>query len=512
MRPLSLVASSLVLASAVALAWGGVPLDTTGFVARAASKQPVYTPHRFVSRPDLKPPKVEVTQNTGDTTPGYYYFSIRVREQGTPDQYGPMIVDEKGELVWFNPRTLVFSSHLRPIDFMGRKALTWWEGRLFPGYGRGEWVVADSAYREIARIKGANGLRPDFHDVRFTDRTVIVVNYVNVNRDLTNIGGARDTNVIDNVVQEIDLRTGEVLFEWSALEHIAFSETTRRPPTEPGELYEWLHLNSIDIDDDGHLLIGARRTNSVFKVNRKTGTIIWRLGGRCDTLDLRPSSEPIERRLGNRCSSFEMGPGTDFVAQHDAQRNGDGTVSIFDNGEKSKGYKRSRGIVLSLDEDRFDAKLRRADYNPVHKLSATQGNFQPLANGGFLAGWGNLPNYTEFDSSGSEVYNATLPDGVNSYRVYKSPWEGQPAEKPAIAARELDNGSVRVYASWNGATDVSGWELLTGPSRSSLESVRTEPRSGFETEIEAPADGLFFQVRARSARGETLDSSKIVGL
>jgi len=507
-----MVLGAFALLSALPAAAAGAGTDA-GASASAAQqhegvKAPVYDPRRFGSRPDLRPPKINVTQRSRRTAPGYFFFSVRVRK-GTPDQYGPMIADERGELIWFNPRNITFSSNLHAIKYMGRPALTWWEGRIFPGYGRGDWIVVDRSYKQIAQIKGGNGQQTDFHDVRFTDRTVLVMNFVTVNRDLSAFGGAPNTNVLDNVVQEIDLKTGKVLFQWSALDHVAFSESSRRPPTEPGKPYDFFHINSLDIDTDGHLLIGARRTNSVLKVHRRTGAVIWRLGGRCSTFDGGPGTEFIDLHLAGRCSTFDMGPGTEFIAQHDARRNADGSITIFDNGQRSKGYRRSRGISLRLDTQKREARLHRTYRNPVEKVSRIQGNFQPLAHGHFLAGWGNLPNYTEFDREGRPIYNAELPDDVNSYRVYKMHWSGRPAEKPAIAVRERGQGNLRVYASWNGATGVASWQVLAGSSRGNLKPVRTEPRRGFETRIDLRTGARYFQVRARSQRGRTLGTSKI---
>jgi hypothetical protein len=508
MRSLATVLGSFVLL----LALPAIRTDAGVSAAQPGAKdakESVYSPRRFASRPDLRPPKIDVTQRSRRTAPGYFFFSVRVRARGTPDQYGPMITDERGEVIWFNPREVTFSSNLHAIDYMGRPALTWWEGRVFPGYGRGDWIVVDRSYEQIAQIKGGNGQQTDFHDVRFTDRTVLVMNFVTVNRDLSAFGGAPNTNVLDNVVQEIDLKTGKVLFQWSALDHVVFGESSRRPPTEPGKPYDFFHINSFDIDKDGHLLIGARRTNSVFKVHRKTGAVIWRLGGRCNSLESAPSTEFIDLRLAGRCSTFEMGPGTEFIAQHDARRNADGSITIFDNGLRSKGYRRSRGISLRLDMNNREATLLRTYQNPVAKVSRTQGNLQPLSNGHILAGWGDQPNYTEFDRQGRPIYNAALPKGVNSYRVYKLRWSGRAAEQPAIAVRERSQGGLRVYASRNGATDVARWQVLAGPRRGNLELVATERARGFETGIDIETGARYFQVRAKSQRGRTLGTSKI---
>jgi hypothetical protein len=151
-------------------------------------------------------------------------------------------------------------------------------------------------------------------------------------------------------------------------------------------------------------------------------------------------------------------------------------------------------------------------------ITNSQGNTQALPGGGWLVGWGGLPNFTEFDAQGQVIFDAQLPGGENSYRVYRLPWSAQPAAPPAIVARAapcpagakcVSAGFATVFASWNGATTVASWQLLTGPSATQLSPVSTTPRTGFETTIPAPVAG-FYQVRALSAAGRVLGTSKAV--
>jgi hypothetical protein len=458
--------------------------DTATAASREA-RQSAYPARTYASRRDLAPPKITVTKRSRRVSRGYIFLTSRSMVGG---QDGPLIVDNRGRVIWFQPRP-GRPSNLHVIKFRGRPHLAWWEGRSFGGYGRGEWIVVDRSYREVARIRAGNGVQADFHDLEVIGNTAILMSYVAVTRDLSAIGGAPHTGVLDNVVQEVDLRTGRVLFQWSALDHIGFSESYRQLPRQPGQPYDYAHINSLDVDDDGNLLISFRRTNSVVKVDRKTGAVIWRLGG--------------------KRSTFKMAPGTQFKLQHDAVRQADGSISIFDNGE-APAYKTSRGISLRLDMKTLTAKLRRSNRNPASALSRSQGNFQSMPHGRFFAGWGSLPNFTEFSRKGRALFNAALPDKVNSYRAYRFRWSGRPTTKPAVVVRRRSKGGYRLNVSWNGATGVRSWRLLAGTTPSKLRPIRYERRATFETKIDLRTSRKYFAVQAISAHRRTLATSKTV--
>jgi hypothetical protein len=131
---------------------------------------------------------------------------------------------------------------------------------------------------------------------------------------------------------------------------------------------------------------------------------------------------------------------------------------------------------------------------------------QTLTGGSSMTGGGGLPGFTEADARGASVFAGALPAGERSYRVYREPWAGQPSEPPAISAR-TSAGTTAVYASWNGATTVTAWQLLTGTSAAHMTAVSTTPKTGFETTIPAPA-AAYVQVRALSASGKVLATSK----
>jgi hypothetical protein len=148
---------------------------------------------------------------------------------------------------------------------------------------------------------------------------------------------------------------------------------------------------------------------------------------------------------------------------------------------------------------------------PVPCLSSPEGEWpaeQSLPNGGSMTAAHESASFTEYDAQGQLSFSAQLPSGERNYRVYREPWAAQPSEPPAISAR-TSSGTTAVYASWNGATTVTAWQLSTGSSASRLTPVSTTPKSGFETTIPSPA-AAYVQVRALSASGKPLASSKAI--
>src|SRR5215216_5942664 len=389
----------------------------------------------FRSRPDLSPATVEVTtpQAHDNTAPGYIFAASK---EGTGD-HGPMIIDDRGQLVWYGKYGS--ARDFKVQKYQGRPVLTWWEGLVVQGHGIGEYTIFDSSYLEIARVRAGNGFRGDLHEFLISPQdTALFTAYVLVRTDLSPIGGPTYGAVWDSIFQEVDIETGRVLFEWHSLEHVGIEESYAERSDDLDHIYDYFHINSIDVDHDDNLIISSRNTCTVYKVDRKTGEILWRLGG--------------------KKSDFEMGPGTVTTFQHDARHHPDGTVTIFDNGYVKKA-EQSRGIMVEVDEDAMSAKLAREYTYPDKLLCETQGNVQVLPNGNVFVGWGSEPVYSEFDDDGKLLFSAAFPTESESYRAFRLPWSGQPADDPAIFAERVADDKVKIYASWNGATDVTTWQV-----------------------------------------------------
>jgi len=307
------------------------------------------------------------------------------------------------------------------------------------------------------------------------------------------VGGPAYAALTDSVFQEIDVRTGLVMYEWTSLDHVALGESYEPADRSSTEYpYDFFHLNSIGLDSDGSLLISSRNTWTVYKLNPQTGQIVWRLGG--------------------RHSSFKMGPGTGTAWQHDPRELPNGSISMFDNGASPKAHDQSRGIVVSLDGPAGTTTLDQRLTHTPPLLVESQGSMQLLANGNWFVGWGQEPYFSEFGPEGALLFDAHFPAHAESYRAFRFGWTGTPAHPPAYAFQPAGTAGGTVYASWNGATLVTSWRVLAGTSASSLDPIAVAPRSGFETAIGIPNGtvGPYLAVQALGAAGQVLGTSATV--
>ena len=147
--------------------------------------------------------------------------------------------------------------------------------------------------------------------------------------------------------------------------------------------------------------------------------------------------------------------------------------------------------------------------HPRGLLASSQGNAQFLPDGHVFTGWGAEPYFTEFDRAGRVVLDGRFGTGADSYRVFRFPWRGRPAERPTLVASS-DDGTLLVSASWNGATDVARWQVLAGEDRNHLAPVATAARKGFDTTIPLATDARMIQVRALDGHGAVLGTSAAV--
>jgi len=397
-----------------------------------------------------------------------------------------MILDDRGQLVWFEK--YVTARDFKVQHYRGRPVLTWWEGSVVAGHGVGEYVIFDDSYREIARFRAGNDYPGDLHEFLITpDDTALLTAYAAVPADLSSVGGVEYGSAWDGITQEIDIETGEVLFEWHSLDHVGPEESYVHPPADPDFVYDYFHINSIDVDHDDNLLISARNTSAVYKVDRGSGEVLWRLGG--------------------KRSDFEMGDCTRTYWQHDARRQEDGTITIFDNAAHPQVHEQSRAIQLRLDEEEMSAVLLREYTSPEKILATSQGNAQLLSNGNVLVGWGSEPFVSEFSGDGGLLLNAGFPPECESYRAFRFSWSGHPTDAPVLTVGQRSSNRVTLYASWNGSTEVTAWEVLTGPRPNRLEPLGAVPRDGFETAMLAQTRDPYVAVRARDSSGEILGTS-----
>jgi hypothetical protein len=440
----------------------------------------------FVSRPDLRIPALAVAQPAGAAVaPGL--ILLAPYNAPSPGQAGALIVDNAGSAVWEQPLANLVTTDFRVQAYRGQPALTWWEGVITLGHGVGRYVIADSTYTPIAHVNAGNGHRGDLHEFLVTDRgTALLTSYSIADMDLRSVGGPRRGTIQNAMFQEVDLASGRVLLEWRSLDHIPIAESYW--PVGTGADWDYVHLNSIAVDLDENLLVSSRNTHTIYKLDRKSGEIIWRLGG--------------------KHSDFAIAGDATFAWQHDARRQPDGAISIFDNGYGGA----SRALLLSVDEPARRVSLKRSFTRPTPTFADSQGNVQVLPNGNIFVGWGAQPYVSEFAPTGELIFDAELGSGYISYRAYRAPWAGGGAGAPAVAARR-GSAHTSVYVSWNGDTRVASWTVLAGEGSSTgLRALRPVARTGFETVIEVPAAVTHLRVRGSDGAGGTLATSALMAV
>ena len=453
------------------------------------SKPGIEGTNHFLSRPDLHPPQAKVGVSRPSASSDYIFLAPK----SGPSQAGPLILDAKGRTIWFHPLQPGFKAYdFRAATYQDEPVVTWWQGKAAGEYGGGIGIIADSSYRVIATVKGGNGYPADIHEFRLTPRgTALVLAYRAVKWNLRELGGPRKHALVDSIAMEIDIKTRRVLFEWHSLGHIPLRDSYARFNPKTRGPVDYTHLNSVALDDDGNFLISARNTWAVYKVDRRTGRILWQLGG--------------------KRSTFKLPKFARFIAQHDFERTPDGKYSVFDNGNVIPPPKWvSRGLVFAINERARAARLVQVFSQPQGRGSTTQGSIQTLPDGHYVIGWGGgISDFSEFSPSRKLLFDAHLMVKAASYRVYRFAWSGQPRRGPDVVVKKRRGRSV-AFVSWNGATDVTEWEVLAGSSPDSLAAVARARKRGFETAVQLPAPAKFVRVEALSDAGAVLGQSKTV--
>ena len=439
------------------------------------------------------PPTVSVTAPAVDPNLG----DIFLTPADGPSQAGAMIVNPAGQMVWFAPSpTGQQSADLRVQQYLGQSVLTYWQGKIVSGHGAGVGVIDDTSYKQIAQVQAGNGMQMDLHDFDLEPGGVALVTVYNpVHWNLSSVGGPANGIIEDCVIQEIDVRTGLVMLEWHALGHIPLSASYVKPQPWTTAVWDWFHVNSIDLEANQNILISARNTWSVYQIGHTFGEVLWALGG--------------------KSSSFKLGPNVRFAWQHDATRLRDGSVQIFDNESTPPIAKTSRGIDIGLNFHTHTATLLHQWVDPQQTvLSPSQGDVQQLANTDSLVGFGQIGLVSEFSPAGALTFRLVLPPLVESYRAYRFPWIATPSVAPvAAASRGAGGATTTVAASWNGATTVAGWEVLAGPSPNALGALGVVVRpTGFETQISAATTAQYVAVSAIGSDGKVLGTSAAVAV
>ncbi len=329
---------------------------------------------------------------------------------------GPEIISNTGQVIWFHPLPAhELAADFRAQTYQGKPVLTWWQGP--PNLGAvsgGTDYLYNDRYRQIAEVKGGNGYSADGQEFLITPwNTALIVADTVTTANLTSIGGPADQKVVDSIVQEIDISTGKVLFQWDSADHVPYRDSEQPRPASAATPWNWFYINAVHLDTDGNLLISARYAWAVYKVNLHTGNIIWVLGGKHSTFRSKAAPGQVLDRAGEI-----------FAYQHDPEAIGNDQYRLFDDeSDGSAGLlPYSRVVTVRLDLATKVATLVKSVRQPEGLLATEEGNAQSTRNGDLFVGWGDASYISEFSPTGHLLFNAQLPGVDITYRAYRLPW------------------------------------------------------------------------------------------
>ena len=437
----------------------------------------------FRSRPDLRPFTLKVRVNKVEAGDDPIFIGSKKR--------GNAIFDSEGKPIWFKPMR---STDFRTQTWRGRPVLTWFQSPTRgSGVKRPSYVIANRAYKVIKRITPGNGYSADSHEFRLTPRnTAYITSFRSERRNLGRHGPGKTNKVADSIAQEIDLETGRVIWEWHSLDRVPVSRTYAKK-VKPGNPFDYFHINSVIDTPDGNVLVSGRSTHAIYKISRRTGRVMWSLGG--------------------KKSSFRLGRRARFSWQHDAEPLSGNRISLFDNGDapvaRRPWARQSRGLILHLDKRRRRATVARQFFHPGRPLAPTQANLESLPGGNVFIGWGSRPLISEYTANGKLVFDARVQGAHAFYRAYRLPWIGEPRRRPAIETRTGPTATA-AWVSWNGDSEVVRWQAFSGFSPSALEPATTRLRSGFETKLRLNNQDPYVKIVGLDSAGHVIGRSRTV--
>jgi hypothetical protein len=485
-RPRSLSSRSRFLIAAL----GGSLLAL--LVGRTAVTAPAVVP-----APLLPPP---ITVRTSKPGLGRGLIFVAPKTAPSPSvQQGPEIVDDQGRPVWFQPLgPTQQASNFRVQEYRGQPVLTWWQGAnspTGPGEGQGVNVVFDDHYHQIAQVAAGNGDQADLHEFRITPRgTAFITVYNHIPYDLSSVGGPANGSVVDGVAQEVDVATGAVVWEWHSIDEVPLSESQAAPPASATAAYDYFHINAVNWDEDGNVLISARNTWTIYKIDYRTKKVVWREGG--------------------KSSTFALGAGAQTAWQHDPEAVDRHTLRIFDNQAAPSVLPYSRIVWVRRNLHEATATLVKEITHPDKVQAGSQGNAQALERGHTFVGWGATGRFSEFDGDGNLLFDANVPatGGWDTYRAYRFPWHGEPDTRPTATAQRNPDGSLTVHAIWNGATGVARWIVVGGGHPGALWPAGSADWNGLDTSVTLTTNASHVAVIAQARDGRLIGRSAAVAI
>lgn len=418
----------------------------------------------------------------GVSIPGDFpIFSQSINEEAAPGEI--FITNSKGTpylMILKNDGTPYFYRRLNDhsLDFklQANGKYTRWINEGIRGY-----EVMDEHFQVLDTLKCQNGYDTDEHELQIlpNDNALLIATE---ERSMSEIDPDRNPNsiVLGNHIQEID-NNGTVAFEWSCWEHFNLEDSYIE--NFDALIVDYIHMNSIAVDFDGHILISSRHLSECTKINRQSGEIIWRLGGKNNQFTFVNDPDQISFQ-----HDFRPVPGKP------------GFYTLYDNGNL-KNPKYSRALEIKLDTVAMTAEKVWEYRHSPDRYSRLMGNVQRLPNGNTLINWGDpaLPKITEVNPDGTVVYEADFIPVMNNYRTFRFECSGFMLAPSLVAEPFPDR--VRLLFNKFGDEDVDYFNIYGGENPGQMEWIDSSSRTWIDLSDLKTASFFYLEVSAVNASG-----------
>lgn len=361
-----------------------------GALGMAATQRPASA--ASATSPVSGAPRMKVLRNSPRAYQGRIFFTSSNDVSGGAAE----IAAADGTPLWSIASDSIDYSDFQLQTYRDHPVLTWWQ--LDEATGETTDVITTLAHRPVASVGASGDFAPDLHEFRITPQnTALITSFVAIPYDLSPVGGPADGQLLNCYCEEVDIATGRVLFRWSAADHVPLTDSFVALPDDASVPYDFFHMNSISITPDDQLLISSRHTCALYKLDRRSGAVLWTLGG--------------------KSSSFAVAPDAVFAFQHDAIYEGFNTIRLFDDGSDGIDTRHpSRVVWVRLDTRRMTATP--ADSMTIPGIQAfAMGGAQRLPNGNVFVCWGSAARLSEFSPTGEVLFDARLTSPC--YRGFK---------------------------------------------------------------------------------------------
>ncbi|KAJ5743993.1 hypothetical protein N7533_008863 [Penicillium manginii] len=474
----------------------------------------------FVTLPEVRALKWEVNYLDRErVAPGYWFVAPygQISPEDPTQKYqqyqvGPYIYDGDGKLVWAgsvqydNQNVFDFRPVTNIDDEVELSFILNWQLEE-DGGGKGSGVVLDKNYKQIRQVFQPEELH-DFNMHEFNilpgGKSAVACTYHSQVVNLAEFGRPTEESwVVTGGFVELDMENSNVLSQWNSKDAIALTESNMfhswdAPWGRPG--WDYVHINAVDKNEAGDFIISLRFTNTIYGISGETGEIMWRL-----------TSGPT--------GDFDMD--FTFSKQHDVKFvSSNGThhvISMLNNASDERGNDENVSSVLFIEMDTLamTARVINRINRPDSSLTRLRGSAETLPNGNIFAGWSERGYQSEHAPNGDTLMTARfVSTRYSTYRAYKSEFIGRPTNPPDVVASVYgtndDDTTTIIHVSWNGATDVAGWNFYAKAyDRGESVLIGHAKKSDFETMYIVDGYMDWITAEAVDAEGKSMGKSLV---